>query len=52
MSIDEKNSVKQLAIRFFGGHYYFSEIWRYLGESQKCKILDINAEGKGIMKNS
>ena len=49
MSVDEKSFIKQLAIQFFRGHYYFSKIWRYLGESQKCKILDIIAEGKGII---
>ena len=52
MPTDEKNSVKQLEIGFFGGHFYFSKMWRYLGELQKRKILDIIAEGKGIMKNS
>ena len=49
LSVDEKDFIKQLAIQFFRGHYYFSNIWRYLGESQKCKILDIIAEGKGII---
>ena len=49
LSVDEKDFIKQLAIQFFRGHNYFSNIWRYLGESQKCKILDIIAEGKGII---
>ena len=42
-------------IKFFHGHYCFSEIWRYLGKSRKCKILDVLPEGKGIIayeKNS
>ena len=34
---------------FFNQHSYFSEVWKYLGESQKNKILEIIAEGKGII---
>ena len=46
---DEKNSVKHLTIQFFNQHHYFSEIWKYLGDAQKNKILDIISEGKGII---
>ena len=28
---------------------YFSEVWKYLSDPQKNKILDIIAEGKGII---
>ena len=45
----EKDSVKYLIIQFFNQHHYFSEIWRYLGDAQKNKILDIISEGKGII---
>ena len=44
-----KKLCKKLAIQFFCGHYYFSEIWRCLGKSQKFKILDIITKGKRIM---
>ena len=35
LSEDEKNSVKQLTKQFFNQHPYFSEVWKYLGDSQK-----------------
>ena len=35
----------------FNQHHYFSEIWKYLGDAQKIKILDITSEGKGIIPN-
>ena len=49
LSEDEKNSVKQLTRQFFNQHSYFSEVSKYLGDFQKKKILEIIAEGKGII---
>ena len=49
LSEDEKNSVKQLTKQFFNQHSYFSEVWKYLGDPRKNKILEIIAEGKGII---
>ena len=40
---------KHLTKQFFNQHSYFSEVWKYLGDSQKNNILEINAEGKGII---
>ena len=45
----EKSSVKKLATQFLNQHYYFGEIWKYLSNAQKTKILDIISEGKGII---
>ena len=45
LSEDEKNSVKKLTKQFFNKLSYFSEVWKYLGNSQKNKI----SEGKGII---
>ena len=36
-------------MQFFNQHHYFSDIWKYLGDAQKNKILDIISEGKGII---
>ena len=36
-------------MKFFNQHHYFSDIWKYLGDAQKNKILDIISEGKGII---
>ena len=36
-------------MQFFNQHHYFSDIWEYLGDAQKNKILDIISEGKGII---
>ena len=49
MKKNEKNSVKHLTKQFFDQHSYFSEVWKYLGDPQKSKILEIIAEGKGII---
>ena len=49
LSEDGKNSVKYLTEQFFNQHIYFSEVWKYLTDSQKNKILDIIAEGKGLI---
>ena len=51
LSEDEENSVKQLTKQFFNQHLhlYFSEVWKYLLDSQKNKTLEIIAEDKGIL---
>ena len=50
LSEEETNSVKKLTIQFFNQHIYFSDIWKYLSDSQKNKILEeIISEGKGII---
>ena len=51
LSEDEENSVKQLTKQFFNQHLYlyFSEVWKYLRDSQKNKTLEIIAEDKGIL---
>ena len=41
--------MKQLTKQFFNQHSYFSEVWKYLGDPRKNKILEIIAEGKGII---
>ena len=45
----KKNSEKYLTKQFFNQRYYFSKIWKYLGDAQKNKILDIISEGKKII---
>ena len=42
LSEDEKNSVKKLTKQFFNKLSYFSEVWKYLGNSQKNKISEGN----------
>ena len=49
LSENEKNSVKQLTKQFFNQHLYFSEVWKYLGDSQKNKTLEIIAKDKEII---
>ena len=49
LSEDDKNSLKRLAKQFFNQHSYFSEVWKYLRNLQKNMILEIIAEGKGII---
>ena len=44
-----KSSVKKLAIQYLNQHYYFGEIWKYLSNAQKTKILDVISEGKGTL---
>ena len=49
LSENEENSIKHLTKQFFNQHSYFSEVWKYLGNSQKNKILVTIGEGKGII---
>ena len=39
---NEKKSVKTSALQFLNQHYYFGEMWKFLSDPQKTKILDIN----------
>ena len=49
LSGKEKSALKKVTEQFLEQHDYFSEIWRYLGPSQKDKILNIIADGKDII---
>ena len=49
LSDKEKSAVKKVTEQFLKQHDYFSEIWRYLGPSQKDTILNIIADDKGII---
>ena len=49
LSVDEKLAAKKVAEQFIRQHDYFLEVWKYLGPPQKEKILDIIADGKGII---
>ena len=49
LSVDEKFAVKEAAEQFIRSHDYFSEVCKYLGPPQKEKILNIVADGKGII---
>lgn len=41
--------VKNLTKQFFNQHLYFCEVWKYLSDQQNDKILEIIADGKGII---
>ena len=49
LSEDGKNSTKHVTKQPFNQNSFFSEAWKYLGDLQKNKILEIIAEGKGII---
>ena len=49
LSDGEIVAVKKVTEKFLNEHYYFSTIWRYLSFKKKEKILDIIAEGKGVV---
>ena len=46
---EEKTAVKNLTEKFLKCHYYFSTVWPYLPVNKKNKILEIIAEGKGVI---
>ena len=46
---EDKNAVKKLTVEFLEKHDYFSRVWKFLGPSQKEKVLDIVSGGKGII---
>ena len=41
--------MNQLTKQFLSYHYYFHELWCFLGSEQKRKVLDIIADRKGII---
>ena len=45
----EKDKIKKCVQEFLSKHAYFSKIWLDIDESDKEKILDIVAEGKGAL---
>ena len=45
----EKIAVKKVTEQFLRQHVCFSEVWKYLRPSQKEKILDVIADGKGLI---
>ena len=47
---DEKNCVKHLTKQFFNQGSYFFEVWKYLSNPQKNKILEIIAELKELYR--
>ena len=51
LSEKEKEAVKKLSEQFLKQHDYFSEVWKYLGPSQKEKFLDIVAGGKSLIQH-
>ena len=46
---EEKQSVRTLTSQFLSQHYYFTETWKFLSDTQKSKVLDIISEGKGFI---
>ena len=49
LSDKEREAVKKVSEQFLKQHDYFSEVWEYLGPTQKEKILDIFATGKSLV---
>ena len=49
MTTQEKMNVKKLAEKFLTEHHYFSTVWLFLPIHKKNKILEIIAEGKGVI---
>ena len=49
LTSEEKIAVKNLAEKFLNEHHYFSTIWPYLSTNKKNKILEIIAQGKGVI---
>ena len=41
--------MKTSALQFLNQHYYFGEIWKFLSDALKTRILDIISEEKGII---
>ena len=44
-----KKLLQHITEQFFNQPHYFSEIWLYLGNDQRKKVLGIVSEGKGII---
>ena len=49
LSVNEKLAVQKLTEQFLRQHDYFPEVSKFLGPQQKEKILDIVANGQGII---
>ena len=49
LSDKEREAVKRASEQFLKQHDYFSEVWKYVGPTQKEKILDTIAAGKGLI---
>ena len=49
LSEKDKEAVNKLSEQFLKQHDYFSDVWKYLGPSQKEKFLDIVAGGKSLI---
>ena len=45
----EKTAVKNLTEKFLNCHYHFSTVWPYLPVNKKNNILEIIAEGRGVI---
>ena len=45
----EKNKISQLTLQFLTRYTYFGQVWKILTNEVREKILDIIAEGKGII---
>ena len=45
----EKENIKTVVKQFISKHSYFENVWRMLEEKDKDKILDLIAEGIGVM---
>ena len=45
----EKTNIKTVVQQFINKHSYFANVWRGLEEKDRDKILDLIAEGKGVM---
>ena len=49
LSNEEKIQVKRVTEQLLKQHDYFSEVWKYLGPSRKENILNVIADGKGMI---
>ena len=45
----EKSNIKKNIQQFFENRNYFNQVWKSLKQENRDKILDLIAEGKGIM---
>ena len=45
----EKSNIKKNIKQFLENHNYFNQVWKSLKQENRNKILDLIAEGKGVM---
>ena len=45
----EKSNIKKNTQQFIENHNYFKQVWKTLKQEDRDKILDLIAEGKGVM---